>query len=111
MVCYSPKSNLRNSLARLPEPAWGPQCGRNPDESGDEAPMVCLELLPRCPGAIVAEPAALETSEEVVSISVPLHFQAGETERIARWRPLRPGTLAGLAVRSSGFLASKTSCL
>ncbi len=37
MVCFAPKANLRNSLVRLPEPAWGPQCGRNPDESGDEA--------------------------------------------------------------------------
>ncbi len=106
-----PKANLKNSFARLPEPAWGPQCGRNLDESGDEAPMVCLELLARCPGAKVAEPAALETPEEVVSLSVPLHFQAGETKRIARWRLLRPGILAGLAVRSPGFLASKTSCL
>ncbi len=41
-------------------------------------PLGYLERLARCPEA-------------------PLHFWAEETERSARWRPLRPGTLAGLA--------------
>ncbi len=41
-----------------------------------------------------------ETPEGAVSLSAPLRFWAEETERSARWRPLRPGTLAGLADRS-----------
>ncbi len=44
-----------------------------------------------------ADLAALETPEGVASLPAPLHFWAEETERNARWRPLRPGTLAGLA--------------
>ncbi len=44
-----------------------------------------------------ADLAALETPEGVASFPAPLHFWAEETERSARWRPLRPGTLAGLA--------------
>ncbi len=44
--------------------------------------------------------AALETLEVVASLPAPLNFWAEETKRSARWRPLRPGTLAGLADRS-----------
>ncbi len=70
--------------------------------------LECLELLSLCPGTEdqqeTAEPAALETAEGMVSLSVPLRFLAEETERSARWRPLRPGTLAGLADRSPVFL-------
>ncbi len=64
-------------------------------------PLVCLELLAQCPEAEdrqeTADLAALETPEGVASLSAPLRFRAEETERSARWRPLRPGTLAGLA--------------
>ncbi len=60
-----------------------------------------LERLARYPGAGdrqgTADLAALETPEGVASLPAPLHFWAEETERSARWRPLRPGTLAGLA--------------
>ncbi len=63
--------------------------------------LVCLELLARCPRVEdqqeMDEPAALENPEGVVSLSVPLRFRAEETERGARWRPLCPGKLAGLA--------------
>ncbi len=63
--------------------------------------LVYLERLARCPGAEdrqgTADLAALETPEGVASLPAPLHFWAEETERNARWRPLRPGTLAGLA--------------
>ncbi len=63
--------------------------------------LECLELLARCPGAEnqqeTAGLAALETSEGVVNLSIPLLFRAEETERSNRWRPLRPGTMAGLA--------------
>ncbi len=69
--------------------------------------LECLELLVRCPGAEdqqeMAEPAALETPEGGVSLSVPLRFWAEETERSAHWRPLRPGTLAGLKHQSPVF--------
>ncbi len=62
---------------------------------------VYLERLARCPGTEdrqgTADLAALETPEGVASFPAPLHFWAEETERNARWRPLRPGTLAGLA--------------
>ncbi len=79
-------STLPNSLLREPV--------------SQDWPLVCLELLARCPEAEdrqgTAALAALETPEGVASLSVPLHFRAGETERSARWRPLRPGTLAGL---------------
>ncbi len=44
--------------------------------------------------------AALESPEGVVSLPAPLHFWAEETERSARWKLLRPRTLAGLADRS-----------
>ncbi len=64
-------------------------------------PLVCLELLARWPEVEdwqeTAEPAALETPEGVASLSAPLRFRVEETERSARWRPLHPGTLAGLA--------------
>ncbi len=67
-------------------------------------PLVYLERLARCPEAEdrqeTANIAALETPEWVASLSAPLRFQVEETERSARWRPLRPGTLAGLADRS-----------
>ncbi len=83
-------STLPNSLLREPV--------------SQDWPLVCLELLARCPEAEdrqgTAALAALETPEGVASLSVPLRFQAGETERSARWRPLLPGTLAGLADRS-----------
>ncbi len=62
---------------------------------------VYLERLARCPGTEdrqgTADLAALETPEGVASFPAPLHFWVEETERNARWRPLRPGTLAGLA--------------
>ncbi len=83
-------STLPNSLLREPV--------------SQDWPLVCLELLARCPEAEnrqgTAALAALETPEGVASLSVPLRFRAGETERSARWRPPRPGTLAGLADRS-----------
>ncbi len=64
-------------------------------------PLVYLERLARCPGMEdrqgTADLAALETPEGVASLPAPLHFWAEETERNARWRHLRPGTLAGLA--------------
>ncbi len=63
--------------------------------------LVYLEQLARCPGTEdrqgTADLAAPETPEGVASLPAPLHFWAEETERNARWRPLRPGTLAGLA--------------
>ncbi len=67
-------------------------------------PLVYLERLARCPEAgdlqEMADLAALETSKGVTSLPAPLHFWAEETERSARWRPLRPGTLAELPDRS-----------
>ncbi len=64
-------------------------------------PLVYLERLARCPGTEdrqgTADLAALETPEGVASLPSPLHFWAEETERSARWRPLCPRTLAGLA--------------
>ncbi len=48
----------------------------------------------------MAELAARETPEGVARLSAPLHFRVESTERNTRWRPLRPGTLAGLAERS-----------
>ncbi len=63
-----------------------------------------LEQLARCPEAgdwqEIADLAGLKTPEGVVSLPAPLRFWAEETERSARWRPLRPGALAGLADRS-----------
>ncbi len=47
-----------------------------------------------------ADIAALETPEVVASLPAQLNFRAEETERSTRWRPLRPGTLAGLADQS-----------
>ncbi len=58
-------------------------------------PLVYLEWLARCPEA--ADLAALTTPKGVASVPAPLHFWAEETERSARWRPLRPEALAGLA--------------
>ncbi len=67
-------------------------------------PLVYLEWLAHCPEAgdrqETADLAALKTHEGVASLPAPLHFWAEETERSARWRLLRPGTLAGLADRS-----------
>ncbi len=64
-------------------------------------PLVYLGLLARCSEVENWQgTAALETPEGVASLSAPLHFQAEETERSARWRLQRPGTLAGLAERS-----------
>ncbi len=64
-------------------------------------PLVYLERLALCPEAgdrqEMADLAALKTPEGVASLPAPLHFWAEETERSARWRKLRPGTLAGLA--------------
>ncbi len=64
-------------------------------------PLVYLELLARCPEAEdrqgTAALAALETPKGAANLSAPLRFRVEETERGARWRPLRPGTLAGLA--------------
>ena len=66
-------------------------------------PLVLLEPLARCPevadrqGTTVL--AALGTSVEIASLLAPLRFRA-VTERSARRRSLRPGTLAGLADRS-----------
>ncbi len=81
-------STLPNSLLREPV--------------SQDWPLVCLELLARCPEAEdrqgTAALAALKTPEGVASLSVPLLFQA--EKRSARWRPPRPGTLAGLADRS-----------
>ncbi len=58
-------------------------------------PLVYLELLARCP-----EVEDLETPKGAASLSAPLRFRAEETERYTSWRPLHPGTLAGLADRS-----------
>ncbi len=59
---------------------------------------VHLERLAQCPVAEdrqeTADLAALETPEGVASLPAPLRFRAEETERSARWRPPRPGTLA-----------------
>ncbi len=64
-------------------------------------PLVYLEGLAQCPEAgdrqETAYLAALETPEGVASLPATLHFWAEETERSASWRPLLPGTLAGLA--------------
>ncbi len=67
-------------------------------------PLVYLELLARFPEVgdrqETADLAALESPEGVASLPAPLHFWVEEIERSARWRLLRPGTLAGLADRS-----------
>ncbi len=84
---FGSSSTLPNSLLREPVSRdWS---------------LVYLERLARCPGAEdrqgTADLAALGTPEGVASLPAPLHFWAEETERSARWKPLRPGTLAGLA--------------
>ncbi len=56
-------------------------------------PLVHLERLAE-DRQETADLAALETPEGVASIPAPLRFRAEETERSARWRPPRPGTLA-----------------
>ncbi len=67
-------------------------------------PLVYLERLAWCPEAgdrqEMADLATIETPVGVTSLPALLHYWAEETERSARWRPLRPGTLAGLADRS-----------
>ncbi len=67
-------------------------------------PLVCLELLARCPEVEdrqgMAGLVALKTLKWAASLSVSLCFRAEETERSSGRRPLRPGTLAGLADRS-----------
>ncbi len=65
-------------------------------------PLVYLEWLARCPEAedrhgTAALAASRDPQKGVASLSAPLRFRAEETVRSARWRPLRPGTLAGLA--------------
>ncbi len=65
-----------------------------------------LELLAQCfeveDRQETAELDARETPEGVARLSAPLRLRAENTERDTRWRPLRPGTLAGLAKRSPG---------
>ncbi len=81
-------------LVPLPEPA------QDPPEISRDWPLVYLEWLARCPEAgdrrETADLAALESPEGVASIPAPLHFWVEETERSARWRPLRPGRMAGI---------------
>ncbi len=64
-------------------------------------PLVCLELLAWCPEVEdrqdTAELAARETPKGVARLSAMLRSWVDKTERNACWRPLRPGTLAGLA--------------
>ncbi len=89
---YDPSSSfmLPNSLLREPV--------------SRDWPLVYLELLARFPEVEdwqgTAAVAALETLKGEASLSALLRFRAEETERSARWRPLRPGTLARLADRS-----------
>ncbi len=106
-----------SSLKKTKEPESA-QAGPNetclagaPTPSGDllsepvsrDWPLVYLERLARCPVAgdrqETAHLAAVKTPEGVASLPAPLYFRAEETERSARWRPLRPGTPAGLADR------------
>ncbi len=95
------------------EPLWTWTC-LGLDKGGlDYSPN--LERLARCPEVEdqqgTAALAALETPEGVASLPAPLHFWAEETERSARWRPLRPGTLAGLADWSpEGTEERRASC-
>ncbi len=69
-------------------------------------PLVCLELLDRCPETEdrmeTIKVAAREIPEGVTRLSAPLRFRAERTERSTRGRPPCPGTLAGLAERSPG---------
>ncbi len=66
--------------------------------------LVCLELLDQCPDTEdrqeTTDLAAREIPEGVARLSAPLRFRVERTERGTRGRPLRPGTLAGLAERS-----------
>ncbi len=55
--------------------------------------------------------AAREIPEGVARLSAWLRFRAERTERGTRGRPLRPGTLAGLAERSpEGAEERRTPC-
>ncbi len=59
----------------------------------------------------MADVASRETPEGVARLSAFLRFRAEITELRTRWRPLRPGTLAGLAERSpEGDEERQTSC-
>ncbi len=78
-------------------------------------PLVCLELLDRCPDTEdrqeATDVAAREIPECVARLSAPLRFRAERNERGTRGRPLRPGTLAGLAERSpEGAEERRTPC-
>ncbi len=102
-----PASSPRKTRLIEPESAQvGPieTCYQLRGPVSQDWPLVHLERLARCPEAEdrqeTADLAALETPEWVASLPAPLLFRAEETERSARWRPPRPGTLAGLADRS-----------
>ncbi len=78
-------------------------------------PLVYLELLDRCPDTEdqqeATDVAAREIPEGVARLSAPLRFRAERTEKSTRGRPLRPGTLAGLAGRSpEGAEERRTPC-
>ncbi len=78
-------------------------------------PLVYLELLDRCPDTEdrqeATDVAAREIPEGVARLSAPLRFRAERTEKSTRGRPLRPGTLAGLAGRSpEGAEKRRTPC-
>ncbi len=111
MTVLRPASSLKKT--KEPESA---QAGPNetrlagaPSTPGDllrepvsrDWPLVYLERLARCPEVgdrqETADLATLKTPEGVASLPALLHLWAEETERSARWRPLHPGTLAGLA--------------
>ncbi len=101
-----PNSLLREPVSRDWSLVYLERLARCPgaeDRQGtaDLAALGTPEGVARCPGAEdrqgTADLAALETPEGVASLPAPLHFWAEETERNARWRPLCPRTLAGLA--------------
>ncbi len=78
-------------------------------------PLVCLELLDRCPDTEdrqkQTDVAAWEIPEGVARLSAPLRLRAERTERGTRGRPLHPGALAGLAERSpEGAEERRTPC-
>ncbi len=78
-------------------------------------PLVCLELLDRCPDMEgrqeTTDVAAREIPEGVARLSAPLRFRAERTERSTRGRPLHPGALAELAERSpEGAEERRTLC-
>ncbi len=78
-------------------------------------PLVCLELLDRCPDPEgrqeTTDVAAREIPEGVARLSAPLRFRAERTERSTRGRPLHPGALAGLTERSpEGAEERRTPC-